>query len=56
MKYQKEYDDKLNEQVDLKGFYCNPFSILLKEGDLVAYNEGYNNFIDVNNLYDEDEG
>jgi|SaaInlStandDraft_2_1057019.scaffolds.fasta_scaffold861494_1 hypothetical protein len=56
MKYQKEYDDRLNENFPIEGFDCNPFSLLLKAGDPVAYNEGYNNFIDANNLYDEDEG
>lgn len=49
-----EYDEMLNEMFPLEGIYCNPFSLLLKEGDPVAYEQGYLNWADSIG-YDGDE-
>lgn len=50
----KIYDDYLNELFPLEGFYCNPFSILLKNGDEIAYDTGFNDFCDAENIKIED--
>jgi len=42
----EQYNEVLDEMYPLEGIACNPFSILLEKGDLVAYNEGFNNYCD----------
>lgn len=42
----KQYDDMLNELYPLDGIACNPFSILLAEGDPVAYECGFADYCD----------
>jgi hypothetical protein len=50
----QDYDNWLNELYPLKGINCNPFSILLKEGDPIAYEEGFSDYCDANDI-DENE-
>ena len=41
-----EYDDMLNEMSPLDGIACNCFSTLLLEGDPTAYECGFSDFCD----------
>lgn len=40
------YNEFLDELQPLEGMACNPFSQLLREGDPIAYNCGFNDFCD----------
>ena len=51
MKYQDQYNDWLDELYDT-GIWN--FSKLLEDSDPIAYNVGYDDYIDANNL-NEDE-
>jgi len=42
----REYDDFLNELQPLERFACNPFSVLLAEGDKCAYDCGFSDYLD----------
>lgn len=46
MDYQNEYNDWLDEIHPLTGTSCNPFSVLLEAGDPIAYNCGYDDFLE----------
>ena len=46
MDFKKEYDEWLDEIHPLTGTSCNPFSVLLEAGDPIAYNCGYDDFLD----------
>lgn len=50
----QEYNDFLDEMQPLTGFACNPFSILLQEGDPIAYNCGFNDYCDSQEIEIED--
>ena len=52
MKYYKEYQEWLDEIQPIHNGL--PYSILLERGDPIAFNCGYNDYLDANNL-DEDE-
>ena len=52
MKYKNEYDDFLDELYDT-GVWN--FSKLLEDSDPIAYNVGYDDFLDANNLSEEDD-
>ena len=40
------YNDMLDNLEPLENVHCNPFSILLEEGDPIAYDCGFNDFCD----------
>lgn len=42
----EQYDDMLNELYPLEGYACNAFSILLANGDPIAYNCGFSDYCD----------
>ena len=44
------YDAMLNEMYPLEGINCNPFSILLREGDPIAYDEGFSDWLDAEGI------
>ena len=44
------YDDMLNELYPLTGCNCNPFSMLLAAGDEIAYNCGFDDFCDAEDI------
>jgi len=46
----KMYDEMLDELYPLDGINCNPFSILLKEGDPTAYQCGFVDWCDVEGI------
>ena len=46
MDFKKEYNEWLDEIHPLTGTSCNPFSVLLEAGDPIAYNCGYDDFLD----------
>ena len=46
MNYQKEYNEWLDELHPLEGIACNSFSTLLEAGDPIAYNCGYDDFLE----------
>jgi len=52
MKYQDEYNDWLDQLYDT-GIWN--FSKLLLDSDPIAYNVGYDDYLDANNLTEEDE-
>tara|TARA_R100001224_G_C3964295_1_gene130259 strand:+ start:428 stop:628 length:201 start_codon:yes stop_codon:yes gene_type:complete len=52
MKYQDEYNDFLDELYDT-GIWN--FSKLLEDSDPIAYNVGYDDFLDSRNLNEDDE-
>jgi len=52
MKYQNEYDEWLDQLYDT-GIWN--FSKLLSDSDPIAYNVGYDDYLDANNLTEEDE-
>ena len=52
MKYQDEYNDFLDELYDTGHWN---FSKLLKDSDPIAYNVGYDDFLDSRNLSEDDE-
>ena len=52
MKYQDEYNDWLDQLYDT-GIWN--FSKLLSDSDPIAYNVGYDDYLDANNLTEEDE-
>jgi len=52
MKYYKEYQEWLDEIQPIHSGL--PYSILLERGDPIAFNCGYDDYLDANNL-DEDE-
>ena len=52
MKYQDEYNDFLDELYDT-GIWN--FSKLLEDSDPIAYNVGYDDFLDSRNLSEDDE-
>jgi len=43
--HEEEYADYLNDQYPLAGINCNAFSILLKEGDPIAYSIGFDEWL-----------
>lgn len=45
----ESFDEWLDELVPITEVHCNPFSILLKEGDPIAYNELFQEFCDMYN-------
>ena len=55
MKYKDQYDNWLDELQPLTGIACNCFSTLLKVGDPIAYNCGYDDFLDSSGLNEDDE-
>ena len=52
MKYENEYNDFLDELYDTGHWN---FSKLLKDSDPIAYNVGYDDFLDSRNLNEDDE-
>ena len=52
MKYKDEYNDWLDQLYDT-GIWN--FSKLLSDSDPIAYNVGYDDFLDANNLSEEDD-
>jgi hypothetical protein len=52
MKYEEEYNDWLDELYDTGNWN---FSQLLKDSDPIAYNVGYDDFLDANDLSEEDD-
>ena len=50
----EQYDNMLNEMQPLTGIACNPFSVLLAEGDETAYNCGFSDFCDAYEIEVED--
>ena len=42
----EQYDEMLDKMYPLESIACNRFSTLLREGDEIAYNEGFNNYCD----------
>ena len=52
MKYQDEYNEWLDQLYDT-GIWN--FSKLLSDSDPIAYNVGYDDYLDANNLTEEDE-
>lgn len=48
----EQYDDILNELYPLAGFACNPFSILLREGDNTAYEIGFADYCNNQGWYE----
>ena len=52
LKYQDEYNDFLDELYDT-GIWN--FSKLLEDSDPIAYNVGYDDFLDSRNLSEDDE-
>ncbi len=52
MKYKDEYNDWLDQLYDT-GIWN--FSKLLSDSDPIAYNVGYDDYLDANNLTEEDE-
>ena len=44
------YDEMLNEAYPLEGINCNPFSILLREGDPIAYDCGFADCLDAERI------
>ena len=53
MDYQKEYNEWLDELYPLEGIACNCFSTLLEAVDPIAYNCGYDDFLDANGYEEE---
>ena len=45
-----QYDNMLNELYPLDGIACNPFSVLLATGDNCAYELGFIDFVDAENI------
>jgi len=52
MKYEEQYNDWLDELYDTGNWN---FSQLLKDSDPIAYNVGYDDFLDANDLSEEDD-
>ena len=52
MKYYDEYCEWLNEIHTLEGIACNSFSTLLERGDPIAFNCGYDDYL---NATDKEE-
>ena len=46
----EQYNNMLDELQPLEGIACNPFSILLKEGDPIAYDCGFADFCDAEGI------
>ena len=55
MKYKDQYNDWLDELQPLTGIACNSFSVLLEAGDPIAYNCGYDDYLDANDLNEDEE-
>ncbi len=52
MKYKEQYNDWLDELYNTGNWN---FSQLLKDSDPIAYNVGYDDFLDANDLSEEDD-
>lgn len=46
----ESYNDMLDEIQPLDGIACNPFCQLLKAGDPIAYNCGFNDYCDAREI------
>ena len=46
----ESYNDMLNELVPLDGIACNPFCQLLQAGDPIAYNCGFNDYCEAQEI------
>ena len=54
MKYYKEYQEWLDEIQPIHNGL--PYSILLERGDPIAFNCGYDDYLNANNLNEDEEG
>ena len=54
-KAREEYNAMLDEMYPLEGIHCNPFSILLAQGDPIAYDCGFNDWCDAMGYEIEEE-
>jgi len=50
----ESYNDFLDELCPLNGIACNPFCQLLQAGDPIAYNCGFNDYCDSQDIEIED--
>ena len=51
----ESYNDMLDEMQPLDGIACNQFSVLLREGDPTAYNCGFSDYCDGQDIEIEED-